>query len=120
MSLTIYHNPQDPTSCEVLACLRSKGMEPVVIEFMKDPPGRTELVRLINRLRVSASDLMREQETRRMGINRTKMEINAALETMALNPQVLAYPIVVSDKGGRVCTSPEMAEMFLSETLGHA
>ena len=47
MTVTIYHNPACGTSRNALALIRNSGEEPVVIEYLKTPPGRAELVSLI-------------------------------------------------------------------------
>ena len=44
MSVTIYHNPACGTSRNVLALIRNSGEEPKIIEYLKTPPARGELV----------------------------------------------------------------------------
>ena len=43
MTITIYHNPKCGTSRNVLAMIRERGVEPVVIEYLKTPPTRERL-----------------------------------------------------------------------------
>ena len=38
MTITIYHNPACGTSRNTLAMIRQSGEEPVVIEYLKNPP----------------------------------------------------------------------------------
>ena len=38
MAVTMYHNPRCNTSRKTLALLREKGVEPVIIEYLKTPP----------------------------------------------------------------------------------
>src|SRR5437868_8601859 len=45
-SIKIYHNPSCGTSRNTLALIRNSGEEPQVIEYLKTPPSRDELVRL--------------------------------------------------------------------------
>ncbi|MFS8368122.1 arsenate reductase, partial [Acetobacter oryzifermentans] len=52
MTITIYHNPACGTSRNVLALIRSSGEDPCIIEYLKTPPGRAELVDLIARMGV--------------------------------------------------------------------
>ena len=47
MTITIYHNPACGTSRNTLAMIRQSGEEPVVIEYLKNPPTRKRLVELI-------------------------------------------------------------------------
>ncbi len=46
-NITIYHNPTCGTSRNVLALIRNSGEEPNVIEYLKTPPDRETLQRLI-------------------------------------------------------------------------
>ena len=41
--VTLYHNPNCSTSRNALALLRERGIEPVVVEYLKTPPSRDEL-----------------------------------------------------------------------------
>ena len=63
MSITIYHNPACGTSRNVLGLIRNSGEEPQIIEYLKTPPGRDELVSLIARMGISARDLLRRKGT---------------------------------------------------------
>ena len=47
MTRTIYHNPHCSTSRKTLELLRDNGIEPTVIQYLKTPPSRAELVKLI-------------------------------------------------------------------------
>lgn len=47
MRVTIYHNPSCSTSRTVLGMIRTRGVEPEIIEYLKNPPGRARLVQLI-------------------------------------------------------------------------
>jgi arsenate reductase (glutaredoxin) len=47
--ITIYHNPDCETSRNVLALIRNAGVEPTIIEYLKTPPSRAQLVDLIEK-----------------------------------------------------------------------
>ena len=47
---TIYHNPQCGTSRNVLAMIRNAGIEPTVVEYLKTPPSRDDLKKMIKML----------------------------------------------------------------------
>ena len=59
----IYHNPDCGTSRNTLAMIRNSGIEPHVIEYLKTPPSRTLLQRLVERMGVSVRDILREKGT---------------------------------------------------------
>ena len=54
MTVTIYHNPACGTSRNTLAMIRQSGEEPVVIEYIKNPPDRARLIELIAAMGISA------------------------------------------------------------------
>ena len=58
MTITIYHNPACGTSRNTLAMIRQSGEEPVVIEYLKDPPTRERLVELLKAMGISARELL--------------------------------------------------------------
>lgn len=63
MTVTIYHNPKCGTSRNVLGLIRNAGIEPVVIEYVKTPPTRDELVDLIARMGIPVRELLRRKGT---------------------------------------------------------
>jgi arsenate reductase len=63
MTVMIYHNPNCGTSRNVLAIIRQSGEEPVVIEFLKNPPTRERLKELIASMGIPVRALLREKGT---------------------------------------------------------
>jgi arsenate reductase (glutaredoxin) len=63
VTITIYHNPACGTSRNVLAQIRASGREPVIIQYLKTPPGRDELQGLIARMGIGVRDLLRRKGT---------------------------------------------------------
>ena len=59
--VTIYHNPRCQTSRNVLAHLRDAGVEPHIVEYLKTPPSRSELQRLIKRMGARPRDVLRRR-----------------------------------------------------------
>jgi len=43
----IYHNPECGTSRNTLALIRNANIEPEVIEYLKNPPSKNELIQMI-------------------------------------------------------------------------
>lgn len=61
MDIILYHNPDCGTSRNTLGLIRNAGLEPHVIEYLKCPPSRELLVRLIARMGLTARDLLRQK-----------------------------------------------------------
>jgi arsenate reductase (glutaredoxin) len=63
MTVTIYHNPDCGTSRNTLAMIRQSGVEPEVVEYLKQPPSRAKLVDLVEAMAMSPRDLLRKKGT---------------------------------------------------------
>ena len=63
MKLTIYHNTLCRKSREALELLESKGLEPEVIEYLKNPLGEKQIEELIQLLKIDPIQLVRVNET---------------------------------------------------------
>ncbi len=58
----IYHNPRCTTSRKTLELLRDNGIEPEIIQYLKTPPSRAELVTLINDAGIDVRQAVRKRE----------------------------------------------------------
>ncbi|WP_181702054.1 arsenate reductase (glutaredoxin) [Chthonobacter albigriseus] len=109
MPVTIYHNPACGTSRNTLAMIRASGEEPVVIEYLKTPPSRETLVDLIARMGLAPRALLREKGTpyADLGLDDLALTDDALIDAMLAHPILINRPIVVSDKGVRLCRPSE-------------
>lgn len=109
MDIIIYHNPDCGTSRNTLALIRNAGVEPHVIEYLKTPPSRAMLVQLIERMRISARDLLREKGTpyTELGLGDLDLTDDQLLDAMLAHPILINRPIVVSPKGVKLCRPSE-------------
>lgn len=109
MSVTIYHNPACGTSRNTLAIIRQSGVEPTVIEYLNAPPDRTKLVELIAAMGMKPRDLLREKGTpyAQLGLGDDKWTDNQLIDFMMEHPILINRPIVVTDKGVRLCRPSE-------------
>ena len=60
--VTIYHNPRCSKSRQTLQLLHDNGVEPEIVEYLKVPPSRDELMRILGMLGISAAELVRSKE----------------------------------------------------------
>ncbi|MGO9421292.1 arsenate reductase (glutaredoxin) [Roseiarcus sp.] len=109
MTITIYHNPKCGTSRNVLAMIRASGEEPVVIEYLKDPPTRERLKELIAAMGIPVRALLREKGTpyAELGLGDPKWSDEELLDFMMQHPILINRPIVVTPKGVRLCRPSE-------------
>lgn len=108
-AVTIYHNPQCGTSRNTLALIRDAGIEPRVIEYLKDPPSRATLVSLIKRMGGGVRPLLRERGTpyAELGLGDAGISDDALIDAMMAHPILINRPIVVTARGVRLCRPPE-------------
>jgi len=106
---TIYHNPSCGTSRNVLAMIRAAGEEPRIIEYLKTPPSREELKGLLRQMAIAPRDLLRRKGTPydELGLDDPKWTDEQLLDLMLRHPILIERPIVVTDKGVRLCRPSE-------------
>lgn len=109
MMVTIYHNPACGTSRNVLALIRNSGEEPHVIEYLKTPPSRAELVELIGRMAMPVRDLLRRKGTPydELGLDNPALTDDELIGAMMAHPILINRPIVVTEKGVKLCRPSE-------------
>lgn len=101
MSITIYHNPKCGTSRNTLAMIRETGEEPTVIEYLKNPPGREELVELIAATGLPVRDILRKKGTpfEELGLDNPDLSDDQLIDAMVEHPILMNRPIVVTPLG---------------------
>lgn len=117
MSTIIYHNPKCGTSRNTLAMLLEAGAEPQVIEYLKTPPSREELVDLIKRMGIPVRDLLRQKGTpyEELGLGEDRFSDDELIDFMMEHPILINRPIVVTDKGVALCRPSEKVLELLPE-----
>jgi len=108
-AVTIYHNPSCGTSRNVLAMIRAAGIEPKVVDYLKTPPSKPELERLVRATGGSLRALLREKGTPygELGLADAKWSDDALLDLIGRHPILLNRPIVVTDRGAALCRPSE-------------
>jgi arsenate reductase len=110
VTVTIYHNPDCGTSRNTLAMIRQSGEEPVIIEYLKDPPGRERLAELIGAMNIPVRALLREKGTpyHDLKLGDPKWTDDELIDFMLAHPILINRPIVVTEKGVRLCRPSEV------------
>jgi len=104
-TVTIYHNPACGTSRNVLALIRNSGAEPRIVEYLKTPPSREELVGLIERMGAPVRRLLRRKGTPydALGLGDPALRDDALINAMMAHPILIERPIVATPLGVRLC-----------------
>ena len=117
MTITIYHNPACGTSRNTLALIRNAGIEPEVIEYLKAPPGRDTLSRMIKDAGLSVRQAIREKEKvfTELGLADATLTDEQLLDAMLAHPVLINRPFVVTPAGTRLCRPSELLLEILTE-----
>ncbi len=109
MTITILHNPACGTSRNTLAMIRNSGAEPVIVEYLKTPPTRAELVALVAAIGLPVRDVMRRKEAHyaELELDEPEWSDEQLIDTILLHPILLERPIVVTPLGTRLCRPSE-------------
>ena len=110
MAVTIYHNPACGTSRNTLAMIRASGVEPEVIEYVKNPPSRERLVELITAMGGNIRALIREKGSpyAELGLENASLADDALIDAMLQYPILINRPIVATSKGVKLCRPSEL------------
>jgi len=107
--ITIYHNPRCGTSRNVLALINNTGAEPKVIDYLKTPPTREQLLALIAQMAIPVRDLIRQKESlyAELGLGDARLGDDALIDAMLAHPILMNRPVVVTPLGARLCRPSE-------------
>lgn len=114
--VVIYHNPACGTSRNVLAMIRASGVEPEVIEYLKTPPSRVRLVELIAAIGEGVRAVLREKAPpyQELGLDDPALSDDVLVDAMMQQPILINRPIVVTDKGVKLCRPAELVQSLLA------
>lgn len=114
--VVIYHNPACGTSRNTLALIRNAGVEPHVVEYLKTPPNRVLLFRLLKRMNLPLRAILREKGTpfAELGLGDPGIGDEAIWAAIAAHPILINRPIVVTPWGVKLCRPSEAVLDILS------
>ena len=98
----IYHNPRCSTSRKALELLRDNGIEPEIVQYLKTPPSRAELVKLINDAGIEVRTAVRKREALYTELNLDDADDDTLLDAMIEHPILIERPFVVTPRGTRL------------------
>ncbi|SPM35306.1 Arsenate reductase and related proteins, glutaredoxin family [Mycobacterium rhizamassiliense] len=98
----IYHNPKCSTSRKTLDLLRENGLEPTVVQYLKTPPSRDELVNMIRDAGIDVATAVRKREPLYAELGLADATDGQLLDAMAEHPILIERPFVITPKGTRL------------------
>ena len=114
MSVTIFHNPHCPQSRKTLADIRARGVEPRIIEYLGAPLSPQKLRHLIkDELHMAVRALVRTSEPVYAELKLDSADDDTLLAAMAAHPSLMERPIVVTERGAKLCGSDDSVDGLL-------
>ncbi|MDP6908783.1 MAG: arsenate reductase (glutaredoxin) [Flavobacteriales bacterium] len=112
--MKIYHNPRCRKSRETLQIIHDAGIEPEVIEYLKDTPTAEELAELIDKLGIKPYELLRKGEVDFKELFKGKELSDAKwISIMTKYPKLIERPIVVKGNKAVLGRPPENVKELL-------
>ena len=109
MTVTIYHNPRCTKSRQTLELLRERGLEPNIIEYLKNPPAKSEMAGILALLGLRPRELMRKKEAeyKASGLDAPGLSDEQLLDALLEHPVLIERPIVLADGKAAIGRPPE-------------
>lgn len=98
--------------------IRQSGQEPNIIEYLKTPPNRDELLTLLEQLAITPRALLRSKEAlvSELGLGDESVNDETLIDAMLANPILMNRPIVIGPKGTLLCRPCETVLKVLAST----
>ena len=119
--IKIYHNPKCGTSRNTLALIKNSGENPEVIEYLINPPTKTELKQLIADMGEGVRAIIRIKEAIYTALNMQDESLSddALMDLMLAHPILINRPIVVTPLGTKLCRPSELVlDILANPQLG--
>ncbi|KAF1697759.1 arsenate reductase (glutaredoxin) [Pseudoxanthomonas koreensis] len=105
--VTIWHNPRCSNSRGALQLLRERGIEPVVVDYLSEPPDRATLLQVAADSGLGLRGLVRDKEALFGELGLAGAGEDALLAAMLAHPLLINRPVVITARGTRLCRPPE-------------
>ena len=109
MSVKLYYNPRCSKSRQTLSLLQKKGIQPEIIEYLKNPPTADEIRKVLNLLNLSPRQLIRKGELiyKELSLEDPTLTDDELIGAIIENPILIERPIVLANKKAALGRRPE-------------
>ena len=109
MTTTLFHNPRCSKSRATLELLQSKGIELMIIEYLKTPPDAETLKNILKLLGMTPRELMRKNEAafKEAGLDDTNLSDDELVAAMIEHPILIERPILLANDKAAIGRPPE-------------
>lgn len=107
--VTIWHNPRCSKSRQTLQLILDQGIEPVIVEYLKDTPSARAIDDVLCKLGLEPRDLMRkkEPEYHELSLDDASLSRDALISAMVDNPVLIERPVVLRGEQAVLGRPPE-------------
>ncbi len=108
-SIRIYHNPRCSKSRNTLELITEQGKDVDIVEYLKTPPSRKELVEILDMLGLEPRELMRthEAEYKDNQLADESLSRDQLIDAMVQFPKLIERPIVIHNGKAAIGRPPE-------------
>tara|TARA_B110000444_G_C18680273_1_gene519368 strand:- start:477 stop:830 length:354 start_codon:yes stop_codon:yes gene_type:complete len=108
--VTIFHNPRCSKSRAALQIVKKLGIEPIIIEYLKNPPTPEKIKLILNKLGVNPRDIMRTKEPVYLEkeLNNQDLANEELIDAIAESPILLERPIILVGEKAAIGRPPEL------------
>ncbi|MDE2271158.1 MAG: arsenate reductase (glutaredoxin) [Xanthomonadaceae bacterium] len=105
----IWHNPSCSKSRDTLGLLQARGHEPLVVDYLNDPPDEAEIEAALLLLGLEPRALMRKGEAiyTELGLDEPALSRHQLVAAMAAHPILIQRPIVFANGKAAIGRPPE-------------
>ncbi|MCX2742297.1 arsenate reductase (glutaredoxin) [Mangrovivirga sp. M17] len=112
--MKIYHNPRCAKSRDTLKIIKEKGVEPEIVEYLKETPSKEELKEVINMLGVSPQEIIRKGEADyKENFKGKDLSDEEWIDAMVEYPKLIERPIVIKGDKAVIGRPPENVNELL-------
>lgn len=112
-NVVIWHNPRCSKSRATLALLEQRGIEPVIIPYLEQPPDAVELRRVLALLGMEAAGLIRRGEQAYRDLGLAKASDDELVAAMVRHPILIERPVVIHGDRAALGRPPEQVMEIL-------
>lgn len=116
--IIIYHNPRCSKSREALAIIKSRGIEPTIVKYLKEPIPVETLEELLDKLKLEPEDLIRKNEkVFKDNFKRKDFTRDEWIRILQNYPRLMERPIVTNGENAVLARPPEKVNELLDSVL---
>jgi arsenate reductase len=115
--VTIFHDPHCAVSRNTLGLIRNSGIEPTIVDYLREPPERDQLADMIGAAGLTVRAALRSKPSvyGELNLGDPVLTDGQLLAAMIAHPILIDRPFVATSRGTRLCRRAEMVLEILPQ-----